>query len=209
MKNKIRSFREFCNESKKFKSSSIDPRLGINLFDLDETLVLTTAKIYMTTDKETFSLTPQEFNSFQIQHDKHKLDFSEFDDIDILKKGQWIQWTLDILKKTYEKGKAVGIITARSDKDMIRQFFLDNDIDIHPELIYTVNSPEFRKKYGTRNVAELKKYAVLEIIEKGFTKLRFFDDDKKNIREIQKLGKEENVDIEINLVKDKWIPKMK
>ena len=112
----------------------VSPKLAV--FDLDDTLIVSSAKIQVLdvkTGKVIKSLTPAEFNYFKPSN-KHSLSFTEFEDLEILKKSSFIKEVLDKLQEFYRSGIHVSIVTARSDSKMIREFFLINGIDIHPFL---------------------------------------------------------------------------
>tara|TARA_R110002096_G_scaffold434084_2_gene654681 strand:+ start:4399 stop:4950 length:552 start_codon:yes stop_codon:yes gene_type:complete len=164
-------------------------RSKIFIFDLDDTLIISKAKIIVT-DKnngDTFSLTPEEFNSYE-RNDKHVLNFDEFRDIEILKGGKIIEKYINILEKNYKKGNAIGIITARDDKQMIFNFFKEHvGFHIDNELIWAINDP---KSGLTGNIAERKRQAFEWFIDKGYVNLTFYDDDNENINIIKKLSKE-------------------
>lgn len=197
-------------ESFKTYSQNINVSKGINVFDVDDTLVVTRARIHITdANGKSFSITPQEYTTFKVKHGQ-TLDFKEFKDPEILMAGNLINWTFEILKRTYAKGKAVGIITARSDKDFIRDFFLGHGIDIHKELVYAVTDKNFMKKYKTTSVPELKMFAVKELIDDGgFKDITFFDDDIVNLKMIKLLeGDYEDVRITTKYIKEKWIPQL-
>ena len=72
----------------------------IKIFDVDDTLVVTKSKIkvYDTKTKKWFSLTPQEFNHYKSEP-HHKLDYSDFKDLEILKAGKTIEWVFEILRR--------------------------------------------------------------------------------------------------------------
>lgn len=140
------------NEAKiKGKISNI-----LAVFDLDDTLILSTAKIHVLdskTHKIIKTLSPAEFNFFK-PNKNHTLSFSEFEDFDILKQSTFISHILDELKNFYKSGTHVAIVTARSNSAMIREFFLHNGIDIHQDLVIAVNDP----KHGFKgSIAERKK----------------------------------------------------
>lgn len=179
----------------------------INIFDIDDSLVVTKAKIIIrdTVTGDVFELTPQQFNEYE--HEKHhEQDYSQFDDPDILKGGNLIEWVFNILKSTLKKGKSVGIITARSDKDMIYDFLLHHGVDVKPDLIFAVSDPKFE---GEGDIAEKKKIAIRKFVEMGYKKIKFFDDDEKNLSLAKEVEKEHpEVDIITKHVKNKWIPEV-
>ena len=148
-------------------------------------------------------LTPQEFNTFK-KRPNDKMDFSDFQSLDILKGGKIIEWVFSILKRTIQKGKAVGIITARDDSKLIQQFLAHNGININPQYIFAINDTSLGFKGST---AERKKEAFRKFIEMGFNDFTFFDDDEENIKLAKSLNKESGIKMKAKLIKSKWIPK--
>ena len=151
------------------------------IFDLDDTLVKTDAKIKIISHKTKriiAELTPKAFNSFK-QKSGHILNFEDFDDPEILRQGKLIHSIFSKLKYYYKKGIPVSIVTARSSSDIVREFFLDNGIDIHPDLVIAINDP-LSNLDG--NIAERKQQAIKNLIDAGYTDLIFFDDNEDNLR---------------------------
>tara|TARA_Y100001972_G_C7583965_1_gene292859 strand:- start:245 stop:826 length:582 start_codon:yes stop_codon:yes gene_type:complete len=180
-------------------------RRPITIFDVDDTLVVTRSKIKVHNPKTGFSaeLTPQQFNTFRkIPNDK--MDFSDFQSLDILKAGKIIEWVFSILRRTIQKGKPVGIITARDDAKLIQQFLAHHGININPQYIFAINDPSLGFKGST---AEMKKDAFRKFIEMGFNDFTFFDDDEENIKIAKSLSKEPGIKMRAKLIKSKWIPK--
>ncbi len=191
-------FNEFVNEAKYQK---------INIFDVDDTLVVTKAKIKITDHEngETYEITPKEFNEYE-KNPNHELDFSDFSNLRILKAGKIIDWVFDILKGTMKKGKRVGIITARGDAEMIYKFLIHHGVDVNPKYIFAINDPK-QGFYGN-SIAERKKEAFRRLMALGFQDFTFFDDDKENIRLADELDKETpNIKLKTRLIKQRWIPK--
>jgi len=190
---------------KKYNFLNNKHRHEINIFDLDDTLVVTPAKIIVKDQKkgEIYKLTPSEFNSYE-QEDHHELDFSEFHSLEILKAGKLIDWVLDILKSTMKKGKAVGIITARSDWDVIVEFLIHHGILINRDFVFAVSD----NRHGfTGSIAERKKQALLEFVEMGFTNFQFFDDNLENLRLAKEISREiPEVKMKTTHIKKEWIP---
>jgi len=178
----------------------------MSVFDVDDTLVVTAAKIkvFDPHNGEEYSLTPAEFNDYE-KKAHHKLDFSEFDDGELLLNGKPIEWVLNILKNTINKEKAVGIITARGDKQIVIDFLKKHGVKINPDFVFAVNDP--KSKYKGNN-AERKKQAFKDLIDMGYTKFRFFDDNLDNLAYAKQLEDEHpEVEIETKHIQDKWIPK--
>jgi hypothetical protein len=172
----------------------------ILIFDLDDTLVISAAKIKVcdTSTNKCFELTPEEFNSYQ-RSPKHLLNFDDFKSLEVMKAGKLIQKYLDILSKNYRAGNAIGIISARDDEQMIYTWMKEHvGFHIHPELIWCINDPH---RGLTGSIAERKKQAMRWFIEQGFTDISFFDDDKNNIKLIDQLANELQVQIKTHLAK--------
>jgi hydroxymethylpyrimidine pyrophosphatase-like HAD family hydrolase len=165
------------------------------MFDLDDTLIISSAKIKVLdpkTQKVIKELTPAEFNFFKPSK-KTVLSFSDFESADVLKKSEFIIHVYDKLKDYYTKGVHVGIVTARSSSTLIRDFFLSNGIDIHPELVIAVNDPQYN---FTGSVAQKKKQAIHTLIEQGYEDFIFFDDNEENLQLAKETEKEKGVRVE-------------
>jgi len=172
----------------------------ILIFDLDDCLVVTAAKIKVcdTSTNKCFELTPEQFNTYQ-KHPKQILNFDDFKSLDIMKAGKLIQKYLDILSKNYKAGNAIGIISARDDENMIYTWLKDHvGFHVSHELIWCINDPS-RGLSGS--IAERKKQAMRWFIEQGFTDISFFDDDRNNIKLIDELSDEMGIKIKTHLAK--------
>lgn len=131
----------------------------ILVYDIDDTLVITDAKIRVCNQKtgECHELTPEEFNAYE-KKKGYILDFDDFKSIEVMKAGRMIKKYLDILAKNYKAGNAIGIITARDDEKMIYDWMKDHvGFHIHPELIWCINDPK-RKLKG--DIATRKQQAM-------------------------------------------------
>lgn len=178
----------------------------ITVFDVDDTLVVTKSKIRVSNPKTGFSaeLTPQQFNEFE-RREHDEMDFSDFKNLEILKAGRIIEWVFSILKRTISKGDPVGIITARDDAKLIHDFLSHHGVLIDPSYIFAINDPN---SGFTGNIAERKKQAFIKLVEQGFRRFTFFDDDKENIKIAKSLTKDfPDVKMDATLIKKKWIPK--
>ena len=194
---KFLKYTDFVDPNRKGKFESI------TVFDVDDTLVVTKSKIKVTDTNtgESFELTPAQFNEFE-RHPHHDMDYSDFKNLDILKAGRIIDKIFNILKETMDKGRRVGIITARDDRNLIYQFLIHHGVVVNPQYIFAINDPEL-KFQGT--VAEKKKQAFIEVIKMGFRDFIFYDDDMENIKIANSLGKEiEGIRIKTKLVKPTW-----
>jgi FMN phosphatase YigB (HAD superfamily) len=161
----------------------------ILVFDLDDTLVITDAKIKVCNKKsgECFSLTPEEFNEYE-KHPDHELDFDDFKSLEIMKAGKMIDYYLKIFKEAYKSKLAVGIVTARDDREMIYTWLREHvGFRIDKDLIYAVNDPVHRFKGA---ISDRKKAAFKELIDMGYTDFQFYDDDTANLELVKSLESE-------------------
>lgn len=190
-------YEDFVDPNRKEKYDSI------TVFDVDDTLVLTKSLIRVTdvNTGEIFELTPAQFNEFE-KKSHHKMDFSDFTNLDILKAGKIIEKVFSVLQKTMARGRRVGIITARDNKDLIFQFLLHHGVIVNPRYIYAINDPSLNFE-GT--IAEKKKQAFLDMIKMGFKDFIFYDDDKENIRIANSIAKEiRGIKIKTKHVTPEW-----
>ena len=165
---------------------------GLTIFDIDDTLFHTTAKVHVKKDdKVIHALTNQEFNTYKLK-DGEEFDFGEFKSAKLFKQtstpiGKMIAKAKAILKRAVPKGSKVIMATARSDFDD-RDTFLDTfrahgiDIDkIHVERAGNLNlgSP-----------AKNKKYIFQKYLKTGlYKRARLFDDSKQNLNSFMSLSK--------------------
>ena len=161
----------------------------IVVFDLDDTLVITDAKIKVCDHftGKCFSLTPEEFNGFEAKR-QHELDFTDFSDMEIMKAGKLIEYYLNIFKRNYKRGIAVGIVTARDDREMIYKWLREHvGFRIDKDLIFAISDPVHKFK---GSIADRKKEAFETYINMGYTKFKFYDDDTANLKLVKSLEKE-------------------
>lgn len=154
------------------------------IFDLDDTLIHTTANINVVKNgKVVKTLTNNEYNTYELKPGE-SFDYSEFSDPDILKNEKFTRYW-NTLKREYNRGTHISIITARPDATMIREFFLRNNIDIKQELVFAVGSPDFMYK---GSVAQ-KKAKVIKLLSRlGYDTMIFFDDNEANLRAAKELS---------------------
>jgi len=187
----------------KFKFLAPETSHYMNIFDLDDTLVVTDSKIKVTDIKtqNQFEITPQEFNYYN-DNSNHKLDFSDFENVDNLKAGILIDEIFNKLIKTLKYHRAVGIVTARGSSVMVRDFLLFNGVDINPKFIFAVGDWKGTpNSYFTGTTEERKKQAMYKFIEMGFRNFRFWDDSAKNLELVKTIEKEiPNIKITTKLV---------
>jgi len=189
----VKEYQEFLNEKKPYHASKIA------VFDLDDTLVITDAKIKVY-DKETgnsYSMTPEEFNDYERQP-SHEVDFDDFKSLEIMKAGKLIEYYLKIFKEAYKLKIAVGIVTARDDREMIYKWLREHvGFKIDKDLIFAVNDPVHRFK---GSVSDRKKAAFRELIDMGYRDMQFYDDDTANLVLVKSLENEYE-DVSISTIK--------
>lgn len=180
----IKTYDQFLLEKKRPFSET-----SITVWDIDDTLLISNAKIKVCNiiTGDCHELTPEEFNEYEKKNGE-EFDFDQFKDIEIMKAGKLIHYYMKILADAYKMKRAVGIVTARDDRDMIYKWMKEHvGFHIAKDLIYAINDPVHKLKGTT---AEKKQQAFREIIEKGYKNIQFFDDDDANLRLVKDLGKE-------------------
>jgi hypothetical protein len=164
----------------------------IILFDLDDTIIHTTAEIMiMKGDKIIRHISNTEFNNYTLKPGE-TFNFGEFDDPDILSREAFTPYW-DTLKREYNKGTHIGILTARSNCDMIKNFFLKNGIRIKDELIIAINDPKLGLS-GT--IQERKAEAISILANGGYDLFIFFDDNEPNLKAAKRLEKQYNIKVQ-------------
>ncbi len=165
------------------------------IFDVDDTLIHTSAKIWVMKDDEHIkTLTNAEYNDYKKKPDEW-FDYREFNDPKILSRETFTRYW-GTLKREYHKGTHINILTARGDARMIRRFFLKNGIDIKDELVFAVGDP----RLGLAGSIQEKKATIIrELVALGYHTLVFFDDNEGNLEAAKALEKE--LGIKIHTVK--------
>jgi FMN phosphatase YigB (HAD superfamily) len=184
---RIKRYNDYINEvnraGKPYHGSKI------LVFDLDDTLVISAAKIKVCNKKtgECYTLTPEEFNTYE-KGDDEDLNFDEFKSLEIMKAGKLIDYYLKIFKEAYKSKIAVGIVTARDDRKMIYKWLREHvGYRIDNDLIFAVNDPVHKFK---GSISDRKKEAFKALIEMGYNDLQFYDDDDANLRLVKSLEDE-------------------
>ena len=184
---RIKRYNDYINEvnraGKPYHGSKI------LVFDLDDTLVISSAKIKVCNKKtgDCYSLTPEEFNTYE-KGEHEELNFDEFKSLEIMKAGKLIDYYLKIFKEAYRSKLAVGIVTARDDRKMIYKWLREHvGFRIDNDLIFAVNDPVHKFK---GSISDRKKQAFKALIEMGYNDLQFYDDDDANLRLVKSLESE-------------------
>ena len=165
------------------------------IFDVDDTLVHSNARVFVKKNGKTIRvLTNAEFNYDKLQ-DGESYDFSEFNSYKVLKKSIFLPFW-DTLKREYNKGTHICILTARGDADMLYKFFNSNGIDIKRELVIAINDPKCEYS-GT--IEECKSQVIETLAKLGYDTLVFFDDNIENLNAAKAL--EKKLDIKVITIK--------
>jgi len=180
-------FKEYTN--RQFKDN------GLTIFDIDDTLFHTTAKIGVVKDgKKVKELTNQQFNTYKLKAGE-KFDFGQFKDADkFYKESQPINKMLDkakaILKNVGKKpGSRIVIITARNDFNNKQKFlktFTKHGLDMRK-----IRVERAGKITDVSNVALKKVIIIRNYLNTGnFKRVRLFDDSMANLRAFLNMQKD-------------------
>lgn len=169
----------------------------ILLFDVDDTLIKSDVKVHVIKNGEVIKkLSSTEYNSYKLQPGE-SFDYSEFEDEDILNNRSVFLKYWDTLQREYKDGTHIGILTARSNKDMFYRFFKSNGITIKNELVFAINDPKLNLKGST--IEDRKAEVIKRLAKWGYRTMVFFDDNEANLKTAKKL--EKTCDIKIHTVK--------
>lgn len=157
----------------------------IILFDVDDTLIHTTAQIgIIKGGKIIRHISNTEFNEYVLKPGEN-FDYSEFDDPKLLDNEEFTKYW-QTLKREYRKGTHIGILTARSNCDMIYNFFKKKGIEIKKELVFAISDPKMQL---TGSVAKRKSTIISKLAWLGYKTFIFFDDNEENLKIAKDLEK--------------------
>ena len=163
----------------------------IILFDLDDTIIDTIAEIGVVKGGKVIKRLPNaEFNDYVLGPGE-SFDFGEFDDPILLDQSPFTKYW-NTLKREYKKGTHIGILTARSDCRMIKEFFLKNGIRIKDELVIAINDPSLGLK---GSIQEKKTEAIRILAGVGYDNFIFFDDNEPNLKSAKSLESQLNIKV--------------
>lgn len=170
---KIDRFREFVGSG------------TLTMFDIDETLFHTKAKIKVVKDgKEVAELDNQEFNTYQLKAGE-AFDFGQFKSAKIFKDTstpivRMIEKAKALVKAKNNPSSRAIIVTARADfddKKMFLQTFRDHGLPIDQMHV------ERTGNLGIASPAEAKKVVFRKYLNtKNYTKTRLYDDAMSNLK---------------------------
>jgi len=166
---------------------------GLTIFDIDETMFKTSAKVEVKKNGKTIKkLDNQQFNNYKLKTGE-KFDFGQFTNAEIFNKtstpiARMINKVKIILKNATRKGSRVIIVTARPNFDN-KKLFLDTfrkqGIDI--DKIYV----ERAGNLGGGPASENKKVIFRKYLDqKIYKRIRLFDDARSNLKAFLSLQKD-------------------
>lgn len=179
--------------------------IGLTVFDIDDTLFHTSAKIGIVKNgKIVKKLTNQQYNNYKLKAGE-SWDFSEFKDAKIFRETskpiiKMINKAKTILSNSEKNGSKVILMTARAnfdDKETFLQTFRDHNLDI--DKIYVERSGNL----GAHNSSAKNKRMLFHKYLRGgkYSRVRFFDDAQSNITMFKALAKRyPNIKFEAYLV---------
>lgn len=180
----INSFKQHLNEQ---------AELGLTVFDLDETLFHTKAKIrVMHGGKVVHTLDNQQYNHYKLKPGE-SFDYGEFRSAEIFAKtstpvAKMIGKARAIIHNAFAKGSRVIISTARADFD-------DKEVFLRALDAYGIDTNKIHiERAGNFNLgssAKNKKVVFRKYLRSGlYKRIRFFDDDINNLTSFKSLQKE-------------------
>jgi len=162
----------------------------LRVFDFDDTLVKSTAFIYVKhKDGSESKLDPAQYAKYNSKS-TDVFDFRDFNKL--LNNPKVIKKNLRLLQRMYNNpNKKVTILTARKLAYPIKKFFKDN-FGIDPYVV----------ALGSNNPKDKSDW-IEKHIKKGYTDIAFMDDSSKNIKAVDKLkSKYPNIRIKTHLVRE-------
>lgn len=177
------------------------PRKSIHLFDLDDTLIRTEAKVLVRDPQGSLlkALSPADFTGYRASAGE-TLDFAEFSDPGILSRGVVVRYTRTIIDTILAHGtrSEFGILTARGDKNLhapflIRLFRSLFGVRLAREFIFAVSDARFsgykdrgagpgEVPFSRLSVSQRKALVIAEdLVGRGFNDISFYDDSRANL----------------------------
>ena len=166
------------------------PTKTLTIFDIDDTLFHTTAKIKVVKDGKVIrTLTNQQFNNYELQPGE-EFDFGEFRDAKkFAQESEPIEHMMDELKTILAHSKGTVImLTARADFDDKATFlktFTDHGVDMSRVHVHRAGNlpgdaiPAEKKAVWVRRYLDTNKYNQVSLYDDSMTNLRVFKSLKK------------------------------
>jgi FMN phosphatase YigB (HAD superfamily) len=177
----------------------------LTIFDIDETLFHTKAKVAVMKDgKVVRMLDNQEFNTYKLKAGE-SFDFKEFKSAEVFRKtstpiARMVEKAKILVKSRNNAASRAIIVTARADfddKEMFLQTFRDHGLPIDQMHV------ERSGNLGISSPAEAKKVVFRKYLNtKNYTKTRLYDDAMSNLKAFLELQEEyPNIEFEAWFVK--------
>lgn len=167
---------------------------GLHVFDVDDTLFHTTAKVrVMKGDKLVQTLSNSEYNTHKLP-EGHHYDFSEFRsaekfDTESVPNKRMIEKMRRLHDRSKETGGRVIINTARADfddKDRFLDAFRKQNVDIDNIHVYRAGNTK-----GEGTVAEKKTAIIRDQLNNGnYSHVSLHDDSEQNLKQFLSLKDE-------------------
>ena len=170
-----------------------DSKIGLTIFDIDETLFHTKAKVQVFKEGKVVKiLDNQKYNSYQLRKGE-SFDYGQFKSAKIFKEtstpiAKVIKRAKRIIHFATRKGSKVIIVTARQDMDdkkLFKEAFKAQGIDIGRVYV------ERAGNIGKGTASENKVVIFRRYLDTGrYARIRLFDDDKNNLNAFLSLKKQ-------------------
>jgi hypothetical protein len=168
---------------------------SLTIFDIDDTLVHTTAQITVRKNNGSIiKLTNQQFNTYKLQNGE-EFDFTEFrDSHKFFHESKPIDRMMNKAKHILANSSSnplsrVIIVTARANFDNKEKF-----LDTFRKYKFDIDKVRVERAGNITDVHNnaTKKYIIIRnyLSTKQFSKVRFFDDNMENLTEFLKLRQE-------------------
>jgi len=169
---------------------------GLTIFDIDDTMFKTSAKVVVLNTKtgKKKTLTPKQYNTYTLGGDE-EFDYGQFKSAKLFQQtavpiGKMIKKFRAILRNATKKGSKVIIVTARADMDDKKLFlntFRSHGIDIDNAHIIRAGN------LGLKGSADAKAVIFKQFLDTGeYSTIRLFDDDVSNLKALLSLKDEYN-----------------
>lgn len=169
----------------------------LSIFDIDDTLFNTTAKIHVKCGLETIeTISSSEYNSHKLEPDHH-YDYSEFKSaVKFYNESTPIYPVIDVLNSLHDIYKLLGngkiiLNTGRRDLDNRELFlkkFKEHGIDI--DNIHIYRSGNFKIDDPTMRIGDAKNIVVKKYLRDRYTHVNFYDDYHENLDKFLELREE-------------------
>jgi hypothetical protein len=150
--------------------------MRLTVFDLDDTLVRTDAKVLISGPMGPIALTPAEYSVFRKRPGDVE-DFSQFNDESILHAAEELHPAFPRLRGLVESGSHVAIVTAREREAVVHKFLESRGVHLRSEMVHAVNG----SGYAGSTIPERKAHAFSVLVGMGYVDIVYYDDCAHNL----------------------------